>query len=280
MQPAEYLEPVGIRVPQMLWITMLISVVLLLFIGSFLFFQPDLAKIYWSWQLTPFNTRFLGAIYLSALIPLLFCLIHQNSAPLRIVLPIFTFFTTFLLIVSCLYAGNFYLGRKSASVWFFLYGMDSFIGIYYLWHLRKQLWQPRNNLSVKWHQLYRLEAIILGIYGVGLLLITPLFSSLWSWNLDLFHSHLYSGVFLSSALALWLLSYSNSRLEHLMLNLTQTVLGSLIAIGLWIVDAKVHKLNWNSVNPWIWSASFSLFALIGLLLLILILRNQPVRSLP
>ncbi|PSB04578.1 hypothetical protein [Merismopedia glauca] len=275
MQQTNDPELIGMRVPRVLWITMLISVVLLLFVGGMLFFQPDLAKIYWPWKLTPFNTRFLGAIYLSAIIPLLFCLIRPQSAPLRIVLPMFAFFTTYLLVVSGLYTDNMISGKKSVPIWFFLYGMDSFAGIYYLWNTRKQVLKVGSGRSPKWCQLYRFQAILLGVYGLGLLLLAPIFSSLWPWTLDSFHSHLYSGLFLASTLGLWLLSYSNLRSEHLMLNLTQAALGGLISIGLWVVDAQIHKLNWNSPNPWIWSSLFALFGLIGLLLSIFELRKQP-----
>jgi hypothetical protein len=274
MQSVDYPESMGMRVPQVLWITMLISVFLLLLVGGILFFQPDLAKTYWPWKLTPFNTRFLGAIYLSAIAPLLFCLIRPQAAPLRIVLPLFAFFTTYLLLVSGAHAGNFYLDRKAASVWFFLYGMDSFVGIYYIWQTRRQILTLKSHSLPKWCWLYRFQAILLGIYGIGLLLLTPLFSSLWPWPLDFLHSHLYSGLFLSSALGLWLLSYSSSSVERSILNLTQALLGGLITLGLWLVDTQVRKLNWNSPNPWIWSFLFASFALIGLLLFIINLRDR------
>lgn len=280
--PTEDDELVGTIVPQGLWITMFISVLLLIFVGGMLFFRPDVANIYWAWKLTPFNTRFLGAIYLSAIIPLLFCLINRRSAPLRIVLPLFAFFTTYLLIVSCAYIDNFYSGRTVSKVWFFLYGMDSFVGIYYMWSLRKHLFPWRGDFPAgtlrerfrKWFRVYRLEAIALAVYGIWLLILSPLVGNFWAWNLDSFHARLYSGLFLASALGLWLLSYSSIAQEHLMLNLTQTVLGGLICIGLWVVDVEVGKINWNSLNPWIWSILFFLFSLTGSILSFLTSRKR------
>lgn len=257
-------ESTGTIVPQPLWLTMLVSVLLLIFVGGMLFFRPDIAKVYWAWQLTPFNTRFLGGIYLSAIIPLLFCLLARRSAPLRIVLPMFAFFTTYLLLVSFAYTNSFNVGRTAPKIWFLLYGMDSFVGIYYLWRLRKQLFW--HDGLARWFQLYRFQAIALGVYGIGLLILPLIFNSLWAWKLDLFHSRLYSGLFLAAALGLWLLSYSPTPQEHLMLNITQTALGGLSAIGMWLVDTEVRKLNWNSPNPWIWAVLFSLFGLIGLAL--------------
>jgi hypothetical protein len=265
MQNSNDSNSIKTAVPQGLWIAMAVSVVLLLMVGGTLYFAPSLAQLYWPWKLTPFNTRFLGAMYLSAVLPLLFCIMRPQSAPLRIVLPMFAFFTTFLLLVSCAHISSFHESRTSSHIWFGLYGMDSFVALYFLWSRRQQLLRMDSVRSPRWPTIYRAEAILLGGYGGGLLLAAPLFAPFWPWPLDEFHSHLYSGLFLAGALANWYLSHSASWIERLTLGLTQTVLGGLIGIGMWVVDAKLHRLNWASPSPWIWLTVFGLFCCIGLI---------------
>jgi hypothetical protein len=176
MQNSNDSDSIKMAVPQGLWIVMAVSVVLLLMVGGTLYFAPSLAQLYWPWKLTPFNTRFLGAMYLSAVLPLLFCIMRPQSAPLRIVLPMFAFFTTFLLLVSCAHISNFHESRTSSHIWFGLYGMDSFVALYFLWSRRQQLLRMDSVRSPRWPTIYRAEAILLGGYGGGLLLAAPLFA--------------------------------------------------------------------------------------------------------
>ncbi len=246
-----------------LWVTCLISIILLLVVGGTLFLAPTFAQQYWPWPLAPFNTRLLGAVYLSAALPLM----GYNSRPevdsLRIVLPLFTCFTTYFLVVSMGHSSSF-LARKSSHIWFFLYGADSFIGLFYCWRLRQHLRKRQRSLQ-PFKQLYKLQALILGLYGLGLILAAPLFGQkFWPWPLDLFHAHLYSGVFLSGALGFWLLSTRSTRRGRIWFGITQTFLGFLMVLGNWLVDQQVNKLDWLSFSPWLWQFIFLAFGCFGI----------------
>src|SRR3990172_2391118 len=60
-----------------------IEVIVLFGAGFGLFFLPDLARELWPWPPAPFNTRFLGSIYLTALLPVAVMLIAGRWAPAR-----------------------------------------------------------------------------------------------------------------------------------------------------------------------------------------------------
>lgn len=112
--------------------------------------------------------------------------------------------------------------------------------------------------------LYQLQALILGLYGLGLLLAAPLVGKqFWPWPLDAFHSHLYSGVFLAGALGMGLLRSCSSSFERLALGMTQAVLGFAIALGNWLVDKQVSKLDWTGLAPWLWQFAFLTFGGLG-----------------
>ncbi len=56
--------------PALLLTLVIISIILLVIVGGGLFFFPTFSQPRWLWPLAPFNTRFLGAIYLTALVSL------------------------------------------------------------------------------------------------------------------------------------------------------------------------------------------------------------------
>lgn len=54
--------------------------------GSVLFFAPTLGHDVWGWELTPFNTRFLGAVYLASLVGVAAVIVVRRWAPARLVI--------------------------------------------------------------------------------------------------------------------------------------------------------------------------------------------------
>ncbi len=248
--------------PQALWVTWLISMILLLVVGGTLCVAPSFAQQYWPWPLAPFNTRLLGAVYLSAAIPLVGYISRPTVEKLRIVLPVFACFTTYFLLASMGHSSNF-LTRKSSPIWFLLYGADSGIGLFYCWRLRRLLLK-RDSAPQPFRALYQIQSLILVLYGLGLLLVAPLFGKqLWLWPIDLFHSHLYSGVFFTGALGMWLLSTCSTRRGRIWLGITQTFLGFSVVLGNWLVDLQVQTLDWLSLAPWLWQYLFFLFGCLG-----------------
>lgn len=83
----------------------LIETLVLIGAGFGLFFFPNLIRPLWPWEIAPFNTRFLGAIYLGAMVSVGYMLLSGRWSPTRPVLrAIFTF--TFIVLVVSLFTSS------------------------------------------------------------------------------------------------------------------------------------------------------------------------------
>ena len=115
---------VNAPIPIPLWGMALISSLLLLLVGGGLYFFPDFARSPSLWSLTPYNTRFLGAIYLTALVSLTLLLLTRRAVPARLIVPMMWVFTTVILLVSGSQIEQFDLNRRATAIWFWLYLAD------------------------------------------------------------------------------------------------------------------------------------------------------------
>ncbi len=251
-----------------LFIMALISSLLLVLVGGSLFFFPEAARSRWVWSLTPFNTRFLGAIYLTSLVGLSILLVTRRVLSVRLIVPIMWIFTTVVFVVSCLQIEQFDLARRATAIWFGLYAADCFGSSYYLWHYRRQIFMVSGHLPRHWHLYLQLQAAFMGIYGFGLLLLPTLFGGFWPWPLDVFHCQLYSAIVLTGAAASALLTRQPTPMQLCMLGLIQTTLSGLVLAGVVIVDIAVRAINWVSFNTWAWMGTFALLGIVGLALML------------
>src|SRR5215208_5740196 len=89
--------------PLSLWVLLLfLPVVLVLCVGIGLWAVPWLIAPRWLWELTPFNARFLGAIYLTELSVGILFLFRNRRSPGRVVLPSALVFVALISILSLL----------------------------------------------------------------------------------------------------------------------------------------------------------------------------------
>ena len=249
-------SPTQTALPKSLWGTWLISALLLTIVGGGMILLPSVARAYWPWALTPFNTILLGLIYATAAVPLIGYLRHPRLNYLRILLPTFTCFTTYFFLVSVGFTDTF-SPRKASSIWFFLYGADSFVGLYFCWRLWRHFRQVRTNWAFA--LLYRVQSLLLMGLGLGLLLMPKVMGSLWAWPIDGFHARLYSGVLITSALASELLRRWATPVERTWFAVVQISLGLLTLALTVFVDLQVGKLSWVSLSLWMWLIAFLVF---------------------
>lgn len=240
-------------------------VALVLIVGIALFFVPELVTRRWPWALTPFNTRFLGAFYLAELAVVLVQLRVNRWSPGRLALPLALAFTGLVSLVSLLYLNQFDFQHRAVWTWFIIYLGSALVSALFLWQYRRQpipeiAWPTSFNQRT----YLQIEAILLGLYGLGLLLAPALFSAFWPWKLDNFHGQLYSAIFTTGALGVWLLSRRAAAVEYLAVGLAQLVQGLFAILGLSIVDMAVHKLNWAGPGTWLWIGLFALIFASGL----------------
>lgn len=251
-------------IPVPLFVMALISSLLLLLVGGSLFFFPEFARSRWVWSLTPFNTRFLGAIYLTALVGLSILLATRRALPARLIVLMMWVFTTVVLVVSCLQTGQFNLARRATAIWFGLYAADCLGASDYLWHYRQRTFNELKHLPRYWTRYLQLQAVFLGVYGLGLLLLPAQFGLLWPWPLDTFHCQLYSSIFLTGAAGAALLTRQTTAMELGALGLIQAALSSFVIAGVVVVDLAVRKIDWGLFSNWIWMGAFVLLGIAGL----------------
>ncbi len=240
----------------------LIEVIVLAGAGGLLFFLPDWARALWPWPLTPFNTLFLGAIYLGALPAIASMLLAGRWAPARAVLPALFIFTAIVLIVSALNLDRFDFQldyqRWGSWLWFVLYFALPVNSAYHLWLYRRRPPADSTPTPPAWRIYLLGAAIVLGLYGLGLLITPATFSAFWPWPIDEFHGRIYSATFISGAAGLYAVARVASRIEFLTAGLAQGAFGLFAIAGVLIVDASVRRVDWSLPGSWLWAGAFAI----------------------
>ncbi|MFN8373133.1 MAG: hypothetical protein U0694_09700 [Anaerolineae bacterium] len=255
-------------IPRLLYFVTLIEVLVLFTAGGGLFFAPEFTNTLWPWALTPFNTRFLGAVYLASMSAVVLMVLKNRWSPTRPVLRVIFSFTLIVLIVSILYNASFDFQRWGTWLWYALYIVLPLNSAYHLWLLRHM---PTTHLSPTprmWSTITRVLGLILILYGVGLLLLPAVFSRFFPWLLDDFHSQLYSAVFVGGGVGLLTVSSSTDGWEFMAAGVPLCVLGVLAIAGLLLVDAAVQRMVWTEIGVWLWLGAFALMAVMGVSIMV------------
>jgi hypothetical protein len=234
--------------------------------GAVLFFAPTTGHDIWGWELTPFNTRFLGAIYLAALVPFLVFALVRRWTFARLVVPMDLLFMSVVLAVSLAYVDRFKWERPTTWAWFLIFVSVPLYTAYLVVRLRTirpaAPEPPRPSVRI----VLRAASIPLAGYGIGLLVAPATVTSFWPWPVDGFHGRVYSAIFVTLALAAVIAARGSSSVDLATLALTLIALGALQPIGLAVVDASVDKVDWSAAGTWIWIAMFAAMVALGVAL--------------
>jgi len=239
------------------------GVMVVLLVGAGLFVSPDLVKPRWPWAVTPFNSRFLGGFYIAEMAGMAALLLWNRWSPARLILVMALAFTLLATVASLLNLDTFNLQRKSSWAWFGAYILSILVAAVALWVARNRA--PVNNLTIggsDWQWL-RAEMTALALYGVALLVLPGFATSFWPWPIDTFHAQVYSAVFLSGAVGVYLLWSSPAREEMLVLGTAQLVFGALAIIGMLMTNAVVNKIVWTSPGTIAWVVLFAVITISG-----------------
>jgi hypothetical protein len=228
--------------------------------GIVLFLAPTTGHDIWGWELTPFNTRFLGAIYLAALPDFVALALVRRWRPARLVVPMDFLFMSVILVVSLAYADHFKWERPVTSAWFAIFVSVPLCAGILLVRLRR-FWELEPGGSAAPSARVRAgliaAAVPLGGYGIGLLVAPGAVTGFWPWSIDGFHGRVYSAIFLTLALASVLVARAAAPVELATLGLTCVALGALEPLGLLVVDADLDKVDWSSGGTVAWIAMFA-----------------------
>ncbi|MBL8132479.1 MAG: hypothetical protein JNL42_11525 [Anaerolineae bacterium] len=243
-----------------------VEVLVLIVSGGGLFFLPTLLGPLWPWALAPFNTRFLGGVYLASMVSAAALAYVGRWGVARLIVPMIFVFTAIVLGVSVGYADRFTQSPLSTLAWFVLYVGIPLNALYHLWIYRKMLPVPGAPLPSWLRILLGAQVLALGGYGVLLFAAPGTASGFWPWALDDFHARMYSVAFITPALGAWLLLRSASAPELRALGFTQIV-GGLPIVGLIIVDSVVQRVSWSAAGTWLWIVLFGAVFGMGMTLL-------------
>jgi hypothetical protein len=267
-QPSSALNP---HLPMLFRVIASVEWLVLGVTGFGLFLLPTVGSAQWPWQVKPFNTFFLAAVYISSFAAVTALLWGGRWAPARVGLWMLVFFTTLVLIISVLYLDRFDFHKWATWAWFFLYIVIPLNSAYNLYLYRRL--QPVNPMPLpsllKWYLL--VQAVALTLYTLALLLAPVASTAFWPWHIDEFHGRMYSAIFLTGAVGAYVLWRSAAAIELLLLGVTQSVLGLFAILGVIIVNASQQTVNWTQPGTWIWIGLFAVLMLTGIVMIVLAL---------
>ena len=231
-------------------------------VGLLLF--PSLFQPLWPWALSPFNALLLGAIYSASLVATTIVVIVKRWAPTRVAIPMIFIFTIIILFVCLFYRDRFDFQYWGSWLWFYLYITIPANAAYHIWLYRNL--KPVNPfpLGTLWRGVFLIPTMLLGLYGIGLLIAPDSFSSFWPWQIDDFHGRMYSVLYITPAIGALFLFSAAASIELLMMGLTQIVGAGATILGLVIIDNHLNKIDWSAFGTWLWVGSFAIILLTGI----------------
>lgn len=209
--------------PLLLGVTWLEVAVLVVAGGGLLVASPAVAGA-WPWTLAPFNLRFLGAVYVAALVAALLQCLYARWSPARTVTTMIFVFTLVVTACSLVHASRFDPRKVEVWVWFVLYvGVCVNAGVHLGWY--RDATPAGSRPTPLARGLLLAQALVLGAYGVALLAAPDVAASPWPWKVDVFHAQVYSVVFLTPAAGALTLRRAAARADWITLGATQVAWG-------------------------------------------------------
>jgi hypothetical protein len=230
-----------------------------------MFFFPALGRRIWAYSFPPFNSRYVGAVYFAALAVLLIVVVTDRWVPGRVVLRMILTFTVSILIVMFFYTGSFAWGRVQTYGFWALYILLPINTAVFLHRYRRALRVPAT--TDRWAIS---SALLVAIYGLGLLAAPRTFTSFWPWAVDAFQGRIYAATFLASAVGLWFATPEGRPSERAAVGTWLIVLGSVAIIGL-LMGAAVapagRGVDFGRAGTWAFIALNAGLTLMGALLI-------------
>lgn len=239
--------------------------------GVLLFFLPGLASTLWAWTIPPFNSRFVGAVYLAAYLPLILFWFVPRWKPGRLTLWMILTFTTLILIAMLLHWESFAWNRPATFlVYWPLYIFLPINSAVFLYRSNEAGVANGYDGPPLLRTVLLTFALLSGAYGLSLFIIPKALTSFWPWAVDDFHARMYAAAFVTPAVAAWILSFRRRfASEYLSTGLNLVMGGFLPILGtLWtsLSQPAQRQVNFNSTGTWIYFGFFFLTGILGIVL--------------
>ena len=256
---------------------MLAEIIILAPTGAAMFFATTFARSIWPWELTPFNARFIGGFYLAAAIAAAIVFVVGRWAPARVLTALAFIFTGLVLVVSIIHVGRFDFARPLTWLWFLLYALIPIYTGYALW-VHRRFRADGEPLSGTLRLGLVIPGILLGAYGVGLLIAPVALAQFWPWPVDAFHGRLYAAVPMVPALTALLLVRRAPPGDLAGMGATLVVASAWIVLGFLMTAALTDSVPWGAVGTWVWLGGFVYIAVVGLTMIAESRRARPARA--
>ena len=254
------------RVPLFLRLVTIIECLVVFSTAAVLFFVPDLGKEIWAWAIPPYNSRFVGAIYFAALVPLVVLAATGRWAPGRMVLWMIFSFTFSIMLAMLIHRDYFEWSRPATYAFWFLYISLPINSIVHMIWLRHLPMPDGHTPALIWRGLIYIAILGLGLYGLGLLLVPDFMTSRWPWDVDDFHGRIYAATYVTPAVGAALIQKKGARSEFMLLGLTLLTLGVLSIAGVIITSATVppaRQVDYASLGAWAFIGGNVIIAAMG-----------------
>lgn len=258
------------QVPSFLRLVLGVECSVVFVAGVLLFFLPGLASDLWAWAIPPFNSRFVGAVYLAAYIPLLLFWLVPRWKPGWLTLWMILTFTTLVMLTMFIHRDVFEWDRLATFIFWPLYIFLPINSAIFLARFKEAGAAKGYDGSTLLRITLLIFAFLGGAYGLGLLLAPEAWTGFWPWEVDAFHARMYAAAFVTPAVAAWILSFRQViAAEHLSLGMNLVAGGFLPILGtLWThtqVPAE-RQIDFASAGTWGFFIFFLLTGLLGILL--------------
>ena len=212
------------------------------------------------WLVPPLHARFIGAIYLSAVLIMGWAMLAQKFDEVRVVTVMVSLWTGALFVISLFYLDTFDFSRGPTLFWFGAYIAYPIIGFWIAWTQRDTPVDTTGSPLANWIRIYLLvQGLFLTAIALALFFAPDFMLSVWPWKVDQMLVQIYSGPFLSFGVGSLLLSRRQGWPE-----VRIGVAGIfLLAVGVLVVSA-MHRSLFNATSPstLIWFGAFALVAIV------------------
>ena len=239
--------------------------------GVLLFFLPGLAANLWAWTIPPFNSRFVGAVYLAAYLPLVLFWLVPRWKPGRLTLWMILTFTTLILITMIVHRDAFEWSRPATFlVYWPLYVFLPINSVVFLYRSGGAGVANGYDGPPLLRTVLLVFSLLGGAYGLGLFVAPEALTRFWPWHVDAFHARMYAAAFVTPAVAAWILSFRRRfASEYLSMGLNLILGGLLPILGtLWtsLSLPPERQVNFASAGTWIYFGIFLLTGILGIVL--------------
>lgn len=239
---------------------------IVLIVGPLLLFAPQAIVPYWPWPITPFNARFLGAVYVAEFLSLAILFIHNRWSPGRAALVVAFVFTFVVSVASLIHLASL-AGPRRVTLWFILYVGYAALTAGALLLYRTLPAVPPIAISERLGKIMPVAGALLVLYGAVLFVAPGFAAGFWPWPVDAMHGRIYSAVFLAPGIGLLLLARSAAKEECLVGGVFMAGLGFFAILSLILAHLQTGRGSFLSAGTWAWLALFAVMGVLGTLLI-------------